>query len=305
MYGFTRMKRVTDPLDDKVKDRIFGRDRAEPAGYVSSGSEHSSAHADDDVTSSSLTDIFFGFGIDGGDGESAPERDESADSERDPSMYEFNLRNVDLIKPIVVDRTDVFRNVLEAHVLKAVQAFACVKSDQRVLRRNVMVFLRGYGYNAAICKTKWESCGGLTAGNYEFVDVLEKDSSARYFVDLDFASEFEIARPTNSYERLVQCLPRVFVGKTESLKLILRAVSDAARRSLKSRDLHLPPWRKHRFMQNKWLGPYRRTTNLFPATFSTPSQVKSQNNAVKCRAVGFDAAVDGGSFMLPAAARTR
>ncbi|KAL0436697.1 UNVERIFIED_CONTAM: hypothetical protein Sradi_0377600 [Sesamum radiatum] len=116
-----------------------------------------------------------------------------------------------------------------------------------MMRRNVMAYLRNCGYNAAVCKTKWESSGGLAAGNYEFIDVLRKEYSTRYFVDLDFASEFEIARPTNSYERLLQHVPRVFIGTSEDLKQILKLVSDSARRSLKSRGLHLPPWRKNRF----------------------------------------------------------
>ncbi|KAH6793709.1 hypothetical protein C2S52_004186 [Perilla frutescens var. hirtella] len=301
MYGLSRMKRVTDPLDDKVKARIVGRDRAEP-GYVSSGSEHS-AHPDDDVTSPSLTDIFFGFGDDG-DADSSRESCDS-DSESDLSANSSACRYVDLIKPIVVDRTDEFRNVLAAHVLKAVHLYSSPKLDKQVLRRNIMAFLRNSGYNAAICKTKWESSGGLTAGNYEFIDVLTADPSpARYFVDLDFAAEFEIARPTSSYERLLQWLPRVFIVKIDDLKQILKAVSDAAKRSLKSRGLHLPPWRKHRFMQNKWLGPYRRTTNVFAASFSSQSPM-DRSYAVKCRAVGFDAAVDGGRLRIPAAARTR
>ncbi|PIN14021.1 hypothetical protein CDL12_13368 [Handroanthus impetiginosus] len=173
-----------------------------------------------------------------------------------------------------------------------------------MFRRNVMAYLRSCGYNAAICKTKWQSSGGLTAGNHEFFDVIRTENSTRYFIDMDFASEFEIARPTDSYERLLQHLPRVFVGTSEDLKQILKVVSDAARRSLKSKDLHLPPWRKHRFMQNKWFGPYRRTENLFPVSFSSPSTAK-QSYGVKCRAVGFNAAVNGGNLLFPATARTR
>lgn len=301
MYGLTRMKRVTDPLDDKVKARIVGRDRSEP-GYVSSGSgsEHS-AHADDDVTSPSLSDLFFGFGVEG-EAESSPESGDS-DSETEALPYSSSCRNVDLIKPIVMDRTDEFRNVLSVHISKAVQMYSGGKSDRQVLRRDVMAFLRNYGYNAAICKTKWDSCGGLTAGNYEFIDVLTADPSpVRYFIDLEFASEFEIARPISSYERLLQCLPKVFVGRIDDLKQILKAVSDGAKRSLKSRGLHLPPWRKYRFMQNKWLSPYRRTTNAITASLST---AVDRSYTVKCRAVGFDAAVDGGRLLMPAAARTR
>lgn len=295
MYSLTRRKRVTDPLDDKVKARIIGQDRSDP-GYVSSGSEYS-AQADDDVTSPSLSELFFGFG----GGESFPESCDS-DSESESSARDSSCRNADLIKPIVLDRTDEFTNVLAAHVMNALQIYSCARSDKQVLRRNVMAFLRNCGYNAAVCKLKWPSSGGLTAGNYEFIDVMTADPSpARYFVDLDFAAEFEIARPTSAYERLLQQLPRVFVGRIDDLRQILKAVSDAAKRSLKSRGLHLPPWRKHRFMQNKWLGPYRRTTNAVTA----PSSLKSPVDRGYCRAVGFDAAADGGRLMIHAAARTR
>ncbi|GFP89483.1 hypothetical protein PHJA_001091900 [Phtheirospermum japonicum] len=217
-------------------------------------------------------------------------------------MPDSSFRNADLIV-VGDDRTDEFKGVLEDHVLKALQAFSSGESDKQIVRRSVMAYLKNCGYNAAVCKTKWPSSGGLTAGNHEFVDVIAKDpAGTRYFVDLDFASEFEIARPTSSYERLRRCLPAVFVGKTEDLKRILKAVSDAARRSLRSGGLHLPPWRKHRFVQNKWLGPYRRTINLFPASFCPAN---SSYGAVECRAVGFDAVINGGRLVLPAAARTR
>ncbi|CAA2989707.1 Hypothetical predicted protein [Olea europaea subsp. europaea] len=96
-------------------------------------------------------------------------------------------------------------------------------------------FLRDKGYNTAICKTKWEKSGGVTAENYEFIDVVRSDSK-RYFIDMDLASEFVIARPTNFYENLFQYLSRVYVGKTEDLKHILKVTIDVAKQSLKSDD---------------------------------------------------------------------
>ncbi|XP_073147740.1 uncharacterized protein [Henckelia pumila] len=300
---YARMKRVTDPLGERVKARIFGRDGFEP-GYVSSGSEHS-AHDGDDVISPSLSGIFFGFNGDAG--ESVPEElvefDED-NGERDPSVSDANEVYVDLIEPILRDQRDLFQEVLLGHVMRALQVFASVKSSKQTTRRNVMAFLRNFGYNVAICKTKWESSGGLTAGNHEFIDVVRPENEVRYLIELDFASEFEIARPTESYERLQKCLPAVFVGTSDVFKLILKVMSDGAKRSLKSRGLLLPPWRKHRFMQKKWLGAYRRTTNIFPASFSSASPV-NQCYTVKCRAVGFDAGVNGGGELFPATARTR
>lgn len=296
---YTRMKRVTDPLDERVKARIVGRDGFDP-GYVSSGSEHS-AHDRDDVISPGLSNLFFGF-----NGDSVPEGVECSEDngERDPSISDSNEVNVDLIEPILRDQRDLFQKVLLAHVMRGLQVFSCAKSSKQTVGRNVMAYLINFGYNVAICKTKWDSSGGLTAGNHEFIDVIRPEQNTRYFIDLDFASEFEIARPTESYERLQKCLPVVFVGTSDILKQILKVMSDGAKRSLKRRGLLLPPWRKHRFMQNKWLGTYRRTTNIFPASFSSASTV-NQRYSVKCRAIGFDAGVDGGGVLLPATARTR
>ncbi|KAL3616314.1 hypothetical protein CASFOL_039704 [Castilleja foliolosa] len=305
MFGFTRTKRVTDPLDDEAKARIVGRGRIGP-DYVNSVSESSPDPADDDVTtSSSLSEFFYGFD----DAvESLPDIGDPADCGRDPSIRDSGGDAVDLIKSIVqiMSQRDAFGNLLAAHVKKAVQVFAPrvgSYKNKEIVRRNVMAYLRNCGYDAAICNTKWESCGGLSAGGYEFIDVLRP---ARYIVDLDFAAEFEIARPTECYERLMQHLPAIFVGTIDDLKQILKVASDAARRSLKSGGLHMPPWRKHRFMQNKWVGPYRRAGNVFPVSVLTASSSVKKGHGVKCRAVGFDAAVNrGGLFLFPAIARTR
>lgn len=293
------MKRVTDPFDENAKARIVGGDMTRP-DYVSSGSDHSAQADEDDVTSSSLSALFLGSDVadaaeppsDGGDGE---------DSDLDRSMCESISESVGLIGRILENERDAFRNKLRVHVWRAAEIFACLRSNKQMMRRNVMAYLRNCGYNAAVCKTKWESSGGLTGGSYELVDVVRGDSpGTRYVVDLDFAAEFAIARPTSSYDRLLRGLPRIFVGTGEELRQILRAASNAARWSLKSGGLILPPWRKHRFMQSKWLGPYRRTTSIF----TTPVAV-NRSYAVKCRAVGFDAAPDGGHLLFPATARTR
>ncbi|CAI9107337.1 OLC1v1006665C1 [Oldenlandia corymbosa var. corymbosa] len=310
MSGFARIKRVMDPLN--LSDEV-----------ASSGSEHS-AHADADeadssVSSLSLSDLVYGFFADDArtDESSSPY---DSDSDRDSSVYDSVDGYDDLVKLKQVFNnggdsaaTDTYRNVLCANVNKAVDIFASVRTvTASQVRRSVMAYLRNLGYNAAVCKTKWDGSGGLTAGNYEFIDVLRSDPFnriTRYLIDLDFAKEFEIARPTSRYEHAVQSIPKVFVGKIEELKQILKVMSDAGRRSLKSRGLHLPPWRKHRYMQNKWLGPYKRTTNVFPSVTGTVYQHQpplEQNFAVKCRSVGFDVNPANGRLLLfPAITRTR
>lgn len=295
-------------LRDRARARIV------PDHYISSGSDHSAAAADADADDDSLSDLFYGFQVKDcavpNHHQSLPE-DES-DSERGRSAGDLGDDVERLRKPIDLCDMDSLRNVLFGHVIKAVEIFAFAKSNAPVFRRNVMSYLRNLGYNAAICKTKWEQSGGLTAGNYEFIDVVRCDAGnriiSRYFVDLDFVQEFEIARPTPQFERLLQSLPSIFVGKMEELTQVLKVMSAATKRSLKSKDLHLPPWRKHRYMRNKWFGPYKRTTNLLfsqSSVFSQPPPEQNFDFAVKCRSIGFDTTAVDGRLLLQTAARTR
>ncbi|KAK8979770.1 hypothetical protein V6N11_065973 [Hibiscus sabdariffa] len=244
-----RIKRVSDPLDDRVKARLVG------ASYESSGSEHSAAAVVED-DSPCLSELVHGFLEDDHDVGAAEQKGYNSDSDRVDSSLDISV----------------------------------------IFRRNVMAYLREVGHNAAICKTKWSSSGGLTAGNYEFIDVVQSVSPTwqiRYFVDLDFTSEFEIARPTGEYSRLLHHLPRVFVGKDEELKRTVKVMSEWVKKSLKSKELTLPPWRKNRYMQNKWFGPYRRTANSNPSSTLTIDAV----NIVQCRSVGFEDAVKGRLFV--------
>ncbi|KAL4587916.1 hypothetical protein LXL04_000793 [Taraxacum kok-saghyz] len=308
MAFLARTKRVTDPLDDRVKDRIVGRDRREPV-YVSNGSEHSAGsrgYEDDSSPSPCLSNLLpcflhrgegeeeeGGRCNDNADDDGCPVNDKDVDFDSD---LDCESDRTDAIIEIVFSmlrkqNVDRFRVVLLAHVLKGMEIFQSLRPNRQILHRNMMLFLQNIGYNAAICKTKWESCGGLTAGNYEFIDVVRSDSGARYYIDLNFAGEFEIARQTDQFHRLSQHLPTVFVGKSEDLKQIVKLMSDAAKRSLKTRGLFLPPWRKNRFMQSKWFGPYRRTVNYTPMNISSASVLPaiSTFSPVKCHSVGFNA----------------
>ncbi|XP_050204860.1 uncharacterized protein LOC126654903 [Mercurialis annua] len=295
MSGFVRRKRVTDPLDDDAKARIVGSQLS----YVSSGSEHS---ADLNDESPCLSELVHGF----------LEIDEDFETQSSCSNYDSDSERVDLVAECtefaedilrsisILNGLDSYRNLLYSHVLKATEMHYLWRDQKPAFRRKVMSFLRELGHNAAICKTKWESSGGLTGGNFECIDVVVSNSQTRYIIDLEFASQFEIARPTSHYLTLLQSLPRVLVGKSDDLKRIIKLMSDAAKRSLKSRDLTLPPWRKNRYMQNKWLGPYRRTSNQVsgnPAVIGSGSGSGSHVNAVKCRLVGFDDGVNNCLFV--------
>ncbi|KAI3801173.1 hypothetical protein L1987_29276 [Smallanthus sonchifolius] len=300
-----RSKCVTDPLDERVKDRIVGRDRPEfPYGSSGTGSQ---IGVDDD-SSHSLSYLVNCFDEENEkddaiyddelDGSSIQENDSDSDCDRVEEKVE---EIISTLRDLNVDR---FRNVLLANVLKAMEVFRCLRPNTQILNRNVMLFLQKLGYNAAVCKTKWESCGGLTAGNYEFIDVVQSSNGVRYFIDLNFAGEFQIARQTNQFRRFSQNLPVVFAGKSADLKVILKLMSDEIRRSVKSRGLLLPPWRKNRFMQNKWFGPYRRTASYTPGNISSSLlvPVNQMITGVKCSMIGFR--VVDGAPLFNAATRT-
>ncbi|KAI3924142.1 hypothetical protein MKW92_019835 [Papaver armeniacum] len=297
MAVYVRAKRVTDPLNDKVKASICGLHDVK--SYVSSsGSEHDSDHHHNFSSSCSLSDLIHGFlenDDDQGSNKNVEKNREecNTDSEKKSRMIDSNniislnesigmLR--DLLNPRV--RFDSgFRLMLQSQVTKAITLYSSsLSSDKGVLRRRVMSYLRENGYNAGICKTKWESCGGLTGGNYEFIDVirpasLSSSSEIRYFIDIDFIGEFEIARPTSQYEKLVQILPRVYIGRSEELKQIIKLVSEAAKKSLKVNQLLLSPWRKNRFMQMKWFGPYKRTLNQVSSSSSASTSTSTSSTA--------------------------
>lgn len=101
-------------------------------------------------------------------------------------------------------------------------------------------------------------------GDYEYIDVLTKDEDdhqnhhqhhqmKRLIVDVDFKSQFEVARPTESYRELTDALPLIFVGDEIKLNQIISLLCSAAKESLRERGLYLPPWRTTTYMLSKWL----------------------------------------------------
>lgn len=95
-------------------------------------------------------------------------------------------------------------------------------------------------------------------GEYEYIDVIIGEE--RLIIDVDFRSEFDIARQTSGYKALLQSLPFIFVGKSDRLSQIVFLISEAAKQSLKKKGMHFPPWRKAEYMRSKWLSSYTRAS---------------------------------------------
>ncbi|KAA8527683.1 hypothetical protein F0562_035448 [Nyssa sinensis] len=162
----------------------------------------------------------------------------------------------DTLKSLIPCATVAERNLL-ADTSKIVEKNKiCKRKDD--LRKFVTDGLLVLGYDASICKSRWEKSPSYPAGEYEFIDVILEGE--RILVDIDFKSEFEIARSTGSYKAILQSLPYIFVGKADRLHQIVSIVSEAAKQSLKKKGMPVPPWRKAEYTRAKWLSPHTRTT---------------------------------------------
>ncbi|XP_061344935.1 uncharacterized protein LOC133290827 [Gastrolobium bilobum] len=118
------------------------------------------------------------------------------------------------------------------------------------------------GLNASICQTSWATSLGCPAGEYEYIEVITEDENyanpVRLIVDIDFRSQFELARPTQYYRELTDSLPVIFVGTENKLCKIISLLCSAAKQSLRENGLHVPPWRTTTYMQSKWLSGCRK-----------------------------------------------
>ncbi|GLJ18787.1 hypothetical protein SUGI_0335430 [Cryptomeria japonica] len=149
-----------------------------------------------------------------------------------------------------------------AIVVKGISSSSDNKNLEAILLRDVIKATEN-----ADLSTEMESQGksyqvnNYPAGDYEYIDVsteapsLKHNSNNRLVADIDFTSQFEFARPTAEYSALLQILPSCFVGRADKLRGMIKIMCDAAKISLKAEGLHLPPWRKYRYVEAKWLGP--------------------------------------------------
>ncbi|XP_054791157.1 uncharacterized protein LOC129305218 [Prosopis cineraria] len=193
-------------------------------------------HGNGDDSSDDESDVFGGFG---------------------DSNYSLTAEAVEILKGLVACASVCERNLL-ADTAKIVEKNKICKRKDDFCRKLVIDGLLAIGYDASICKSRWENSPFCPAGEYEYIDVIVEGE--RVLIDIDFRSEFEIARSTKTYKTILHTLPCIYVGKSDRLQSIIGIVSEAAKQSLKKKGMHIPPWRKAEYVKAKWLSPYTRTT---------------------------------------------
>ncbi|KAK2384824.1 putative transmembrane protein [Trifolium repens] len=136
-----------------------------------------------------------------------------------------------------------------------------------ILSRWLVKRMRKDGLNASLYQTSWSTSLGCPAGEYEYIEVIIEDEKnindpMRLIVDIDFKSQFELARPTEYYKELTNSLPLIFVGRENKLSKIISLLCSAAKQSLREKGLHVPPWRTNAYMQSKWLSRCHKEPNI-------------------------------------------
>ena len=78
-------------------------------------------------------------------------------------------------------------------------------------------------------------------------------TTSRLVVDIDFRSQFQVARPAPWYAHLWSQLPAVFVGPRELLRKAVSLMCTATQGSLRESGLEVPPWRTSSYVHAKWM----------------------------------------------------
>ncbi|XP_030485788.2 uncharacterized protein LOC115702485 [Cannabis sativa] len=191
---------------------------------------------------------------------SAPQISAISSSEPQPS-YDDTLEEM-----IWRETTDIEVEILEK-ILMYMRNIESLIIEPQNLKKWVVLWLKMDGYEASLCKTTWVFFNGGAKGHYEFLDVIT--NGTRVIIDLEFRSQFELARPTQRYKKLIEALPSFFIGTEEKLGNVVTLLCSAAKESLKESGLHIPPWRKDTYMHSKWFSENCKKISFSPNTTTT------------------------------------
>lgn len=110
---------------------------------------------------------------------------------------------------------------------------------RKCMQREISDRLTNEGYNCFICKSKWKSTPEIPSGEYTYIEVMTNASSKKgemkVIIELNFRGEFEMARVNEGYNRLVEKLPEVYVGKIERLRNLIKILCCASKKCMKEK----------------------------------------------------------------------
>uniref|UniRef100_A0A453PF11 DUF506 domain-containing protein n=1 Tax=Aegilops tauschii subsp. strangulata TaxID=200361 RepID=A0A453PF11_AEGTS len=240
----TSYKKATAALDEAARARLRG-----PFFCGTTPSASGQEDVDDDDGLVELVHEFYnGYGEDAVAKEAVPPR---------PASTTW----ADALRTALADATaDAAAARIRAEAERAVVGAGPNVAGGEGVRKHVAERLRARGFDAGVCRSSWERSSSVPAGSYEYVDVVitAGASASRYIVEVNIAAEFETARPSAEYQELLLALPTVLVARPETFKEVAAAMCAAAAESIRGAGMHVPPWRRARYVQAKWSGKYKR-----------------------------------------------
>mmetsp|Transcript_27473 Transcript_27473/g.69875 ORF Transcript_27473/g.69875 Transcript_27473/m.69875 type:complete len:390 (-) Transcript_27473:630-1799(-) len=102
--------------------------------------------------------------------------------------------------------------------------------------------------------------------------------SQKYVVDLSFKEQFSIAKPTQRYGQLLDCLPEVYVAPEASVAPLVNFLCQEIACAFRSNGAVLPPWRHASSMLSKWL-PRKSLDESVASDAPTGSSQQQQHRA--------------------------
>lgn len=94
------------------------------------------------------------------------------------------------------------------------------------------------------------------SGKHSYMEVNNTSGKGemKIIIELNFRAQFEMAKANEEYDRLINQLPEVFVGKFSRLQNLIKILCAASKKCMKEKKMHMAPWRKHKYMLAKWQG---------------------------------------------------
>lgn len=123
--------------------------------------------------------------------------------------------------------------------------------------RCIAGILAGYGYNVKLrsslgSKTRTDYLRTLKHTFIVITTDVDGCPGTEVLVDFNFDENFEVAKPTQRYAKLLEHVPDVLVSTSHNLKDVLQMLCSEMHQCFDCQGQYIPPWREYSSLLTKW-----------------------------------------------------